>query len=75
MKVRTKTIKGLTNTQEFVNNYNEFIDKLDEKGFKELEPFETLHGKGAEEKVIIYAWLYINELVVPVKDVYTICYK
>ena len=75
MKIRTKTIKGLTNTQEFVKNYNKFIDELDRQGFKEIELYETLHGKHAKEKVIIYAWLYVSELTVPTREVYTICYR
>ena len=78
MKTTQITLKCWANTSNeiFIGNFRAIESKLLKNGFKQLNTaFDTLRGKKATEKVIIYAWYWRGEWTDKTKGVYTIFYK
>ena len=85
MKTKSKTIKGWANdtslmtspnvrSSAFEQNLKEYRDRhLSE--YKELSFFDTLRGKGARVKFVIYGWYWRGAWADPTKEIYTTFYK
>ena len=86
MKTTKKTIKGwaakthyfagsnVKDTSLFEKNFKEYADNH-LNGFKRLQSYETLRGKQATEKVIIYGWYWRGAWSDPRKEITYIFYK
>lgn len=85
MKVTKKTIRGWANNSnlffsenttndKFVANLKKF-EKENLSEFKVLSCFQTLRGKNAKEKVIIYGWYWRGSWADPTKEIVRVYYK
>jgi hypothetical protein len=62
--------------KSFLSEFETLKNKMQQSGYKQLNiAFDTLHGRNALRKVIVYAWYWRGNWSDATKGIYTVFYK